>query len=265
MRAMVETTVVAGDRPGGRARTLIENPSVLLLASSCIGSALAGVVVGGVGGRLVMRVSAIAADDSRLGLITDNGNEIGRISGDGTLALMTFVGLAAGLATGLFLAALRTVLPRRLLPLWVSVAMLALFSPAVIDHANPDFTIVGNRVLNVAMFAALFPAFGCSAIWIAERFERWLVVPPLVRLAPISLLGAGFGLLAGVAGLAVLAGVAGPLGAAVVVVVTAGGVAAAVGGRALARPARGAALAALAVGVIAGTIGLVDDVLTIAG
>lgn len=72
-----------------------------------------------------MRLSALAADDSRIGLITDNGNVVGEITGEGTLALFVFVGLAAGLSMGLMLFVLRTVLPSRLLPLSVSVVLLA--------------------------------------------------------------------------------------------------------------------------------------------
>ena len=102
-----------------------------------------------------MRISAMVADDSRIGMITDNGNVVGEITGGGTVAIFVFVGLAAGLSTGLVLFVLRTVLPNRLLPLSVSVVLLAAGSPLVIDPSNPDFTILGNRGVNVAMFVAL--------------------------------------------------------------------------------------------------------------
>ena len=61
------------------------------------------------------------------------------------MGLVLFVGVAAGLTTGVFLFALRTVLPARTLPLWVSIVVLGLGSATVIDPGNPDLTILGDR------------------------------------------------------------------------------------------------------------------------
>ncbi len=253
-----------GDRPGGRAAAFLGTPVVLRLASSCIGSVVAGLVVGGLGSRLAMRVSAIAAGDHRQGLLTDNGNAVGTITAEGTLALVVFVGLAAGLATGVFLAAMRTVLPGRFLPLSVSLVLLALGGPFVIDPANPDFTLVGNGFLNVAMFAALFPAFGCGALWIAERFDGWLVRPPLVRLAPITIAGAAVGLVLGILGVGVF-GTAGPLSVAVVLVTVAAAAVTAFAAPGLAGSVRAVARVVLAVGVVVGGAGFLRDVIAIVG
>ena len=97
------------------------------------------------------------------------------------------------MSVGLFLFALRTVLPGRFLPATISAVLLALGGAIAIDPGNVDFVILGNRALNVAMFIALFPAFGASFVVIAERLERWLVQPParadrspLARSAPVS-------------------------------------------------------------------------------
>ena len=49
---------------------------ILRLASSIVASLITGIVVGGLGGRLVMRLSAMATDDSRIGMTTDNGNVV---------------------------------------------------------------------------------------------------------------------------------------------------------------------------------------------
>jgi hypothetical protein len=231
----------------GRAAAMLAEPTILRLASSIVASVISGIVVGGLGGRLVMRLSAIAADDSRMGMITDNGNRIGDITGGGTLALMLFVGLAMGLATGLFLFALRTVLPARFLPLTVSIVLLGLGSATVIDPGNPDFTILGNRALNVVMFVSLFPLFGFMVVWLAERFERWLVRPPLVRLASLALVGTALGTGLGGLGIAVLASQSGLPGsiAFVVVPLLGAGVALTRGQAALAL--RGAALVLLVI------------------
>jgi hypothetical protein len=259
---MAEATAPAA-RGADRASQLLARPAILRLASSCSATLIAGVLVGGFGTRLAMRLSAMAADDSRIGLITDNGNVVGEITGEGTLALFVFVGLAAGLSMGLMLFVLRTVLPSRLLPLSVSVVFLATGSSLVIDPANPDFAILGNRILNVAMFVALFPAFGCTSVWLAERFDRWLVQRPLVRLAPFTLAAAALAVVLGVLGVVLLAGATRlPLGVAIVLVAVLGLAAAVSSGRG-AFLARSGALALLVVVSIAGLAQLVGDVITI--
>lgn len=246
------------------ARTLSE-PAILRLSSSVAGALIAGILVGGSGGRLVMRLSAIAADDSRVGMLTDNGNRVGAITGEGTVALMLFVGLSSGLAMGIFLFALRTVLPRRALPLTVSLVALGLGSGIVIDPGNPDFTILGNRSLNVAMFIALFPLFGCMAVWVAERFDTWLERPPLVRLAPLTLVGTVISAGLGVLGLALVGSQNGTLAFVAMVIVIALAVVVSATDGATARRARRIASAMLAFATAWGLVGLARDVAAIIG
>ncbi|MGZ8630177.1 MAG: hypothetical protein ACXWZF_04325 [Actinomycetota bacterium] len=93
---MTDVAVSTERTPGGRAATALAEPSILRLASSIASAVITGIVVGGLGTRLVMRLSAMAADDSRIGLITENGNRVGDITGEGTIALIMFVGLATG-------------------------------------------------------------------------------------------------------------------------------------------------------------------------
>ncbi len=262
---MPDLTVPPTRIAGGRAASVLAEPRILRLTSSIVASAITGVVVGGLGGRLAMRLSAIAADASRIGMITDNGNRVGDITVQGTLALMLFVGLATGLATGLFLFALRTVLPARFLPLTVSIVLLGLGSATVIDPANPDFTILGNRALNAAMFVSLFPLFGFMAVWLAERSERWLVRPPLLRSAPLALVATALGAGLGVLGMAVLASQSGMPGSVAIVVVTLAGA-----GMAFTRDdarlaLRGVALVVLGIATAWGLVASALDVRTILG
>lgn len=250
---------------GSRAAALLQTPAVLRLASSCVASFLTGLLVGGLGTRVAMRVSAIAADDSRIGMLTENGNVVGAITSEGTLALLLFVGLVAGLSTGLFLFVLRTVLPGRFLPLWVSIALLAVASPVVIDPGNADYTIMGNPSLNVAMFTLLFPAFGFGSVWVAERFDRWLLQWPLVRLAPLTLAGSVLGVVFGILGLVGLASMSGPIGAVALVLVAVLGVVAAFASGGVALGAREVALVVLVVSCVTGLVRFVQDARTIVG
>lgn len=62
-----------------------------------IASLLSGVVFGGIGGRLVMSLSARAAGPEVVGRLTENGNAIGEFTVGGTIALIVFVGLLGGM------------------------------------------------------------------------------------------------------------------------------------------------------------------------
>ena len=55
-----------------------------------------GAVVGGGGGRLVMRILALAAPERSLGQVTENGNRVGEVTVGGTIELVVFVGIFAG-------------------------------------------------------------------------------------------------------------------------------------------------------------------------
>lgn len=215
-----------------------------------------------------MRVSAIAAGDAAHGLLTENGNRVGDITVEGTIALILFVGVLFGIVGGLLLFATRTLLGSRFLPLSLGVVLGGLGAANVIEARNPDFTIVGHRPLNVMMFAALFVLYAIVAAWLRDRFDTWLVDTWLARLAPLALVGS---LLA--AGLGVLALVGALLGdglargdhprnaAALAAVILS--LAAAVTPRRAARSVRIAGATLLGVGVAAGWWIAVDEVLTI--
>ena len=130
------------------------------LGSSLAAGIAAGVLVGGGGGRVVMRVSAIAADSD--GLLTEGGNRVGDITIAGTLALIVFGGALFGLLGGVVLYAGRPWLPRGLaLRALLFAALLPLMgATTVITSENTDFRVLDPPGLNVAMFAALFVAFG---------------------------------------------------------------------------------------------------------
>jgi hypothetical protein len=264
--AMAAVTGVTPERVGERrSLAILRTPALLRLTSSIGAAAVSGIVVGGVGGRLVMRLSALAADDSRTGMLTENGNVIGRITVEGTLALLLFVGLITGVGVGLFLFALRTVLPRRFLPGTLSTVLLALGATIAIDPSNADFVIVGHRALNVAMFIALFPAFGVVFVVLAERLERWLVRPPLARIAPLSLVGTGLGVVLGLLGVGVIAVSNGPPTGIAVAMVTALGAVTAFAPEDAAVLARRAALVVLGISTAWGLLQVAQDVRTIVG
>ncbi len=170
-----------------------------------------------------------------------------------------------GLSTWFLLFVLRTVLPGRFLPLWVSLVLLALASPLVIDPGNADFTIMGNRAFNVAMFTVLFPAFGFGSVWVAERFDRWLLQRRFVRLAPLTIAGSVLGAVFGVLGLAALVSVSGPIGGLALALIVVLGVVAAFASGGVALGAREVSLVVLVVSGATGLVRFVQDARTIVG
>lgn len=128
-------------------------------------------LVGGLLGRVVMRISGFMAGPALAGVHTENGNVVGDITLAGTLALITFVGLPSGILGGLLYALLEPWL-QRLRP-WhgvaYGVALLATAGFAFLDPVNFDFRRFGVPVLNVAMFAALFVLFGVVTAWLFDK------------------------------------------------------------------------------------------------
>lgn len=146
------------------------------LAAGCLAGIIVGIVIGGLGSRLAMRVSAIAAGPIPQGVTTDNGNIVGEITLGGTIALIVFGGVFAGLQGGLLYAALRP----WLLPfgpwrgLVFGLGLLGLDGSLILDETNSDFIILRPALLNVAMFAALFPIFGMALAPVFDRVLRFV-------------------------------------------------------------------------------------------
>lgn len=152
-----------------------------------------GFIVGGVGGRILMRIAALAADDRVMGATTENGNRVGEITLGGTLGLLIFVGIGSGLIGAIAFLISEPWLLRA--GKWHGFAfggfLLAIGSRAGLNADNFDFFIVGNQELNVAMFLALFLAFGLLMPLIIGRLERRL---PAIN--PTRPGAAGFGYIA---------------------------------------------------------------------
>ena len=152
-------------------------------------SAVAGLVIGGVGGRIAMRVSALAAQDWAQGRLTDAGARVGEITVGGTIALILLGGGAAFLLGAALVAVGSELLPRR--P-WLRSALgaavfLALAGPLVVDPANVDFVILEPVALNVAMFAGLVALFGAVTVPAVAWCERWIDRRLHIRLTGWSL------------------------------------------------------------------------------
>jgi hypothetical protein len=176
------------------------------LGTASLAGLIAGVLVGGLLGRVAMRISGFAAGPSMVGARTENGNPVGDITLGGTLALVVFVGIATGLLGGILYALMEPWL-RRLRPwhgLVFGVALLAAFGFTVFDPFNFDFARFGPAPLNVAMFASLFVAFGVATAWVFDRLRALPAMSGTIAravdlLALLSLATAAFVVVASVA------------------------------------------------------------------
>jgi hypothetical protein len=138
----------------------------------CLAAGLiVGLVVAGIGSRLVMRLLAMA-DGSARGSFTENGNQVGDITLGGTLGLIAFVGIPTGVLAGLVVFAVRRWLPESRLwrGLAFSAVLLGLLGGTVIDPDNVDFLILEPPQLAVALFGLLFLAAGFMLPALAERW-----------------------------------------------------------------------------------------------
>jgi hypothetical protein len=135
--------------------------------------AIAGFLVGGVGGRLAMLALRLTSPDTVVGLTSDDGFEIGVVSAE-TLQLLLGMA-AAGAVNGVAYATLRGVIPRRVrLPLW-SLLAAALVGGAVVHSDGVDFTLLEPAALAITLFV-LLP--GAAAALVVVLVERWVELDP---------------------------------------------------------------------------------------
>lgn len=134
----------------------------------------AGVLVGGIGSRLFMRIAGAASGARGFGRTTEAGFTVGEVTFGGTLGLVLFVGILSGIVgAGMYLAMQPWLgWARR----WSGVAFGVLLfglTSATSDLMNPDnidFFILGNGPLLVALIVGLFIGFGV----VIEALYRYL-------------------------------------------------------------------------------------------
>ncbi len=152
--------------------------AVRTLAITTTAGFVAGGLVAGLGGRLVMRVLAATSGDGAQGRLTDAEERVGEITLGGTIGLVIFVGLLIPVVTSFVFILIRRLLPGRA---WVTGAVYGLFLLATFGVSDPlsrdnsDFTILEPLWLAVGLVCLTAILFGTTFAAIAARLDSTLV------------------------------------------------------------------------------------------
>jgi hypothetical protein len=171
-------------------------PFARTIAGTIWSGALTGFLVGGVGGRLAMRVLFLTSPASIAGVESDDGFIIGRFDLGNTLGLIV-------LGTGIgIIGALLYLLVRRWLPARPSAraAVFAAVAGVVVGNLlvhtdGIDFRVLEPTALAIALFVAIPALFGAVVVPAVEGWDRpeswfhtkplWLALPPILLTLPL--------------------------------------------------------------------------------
>ena len=176
-----------------------------LVAVAAAAGLPAGLLVGGFGGRLAMRIIAATSSAGVQGRITEADEVVGEITLGGTIGFLIFVGLSSGVLAGLLHLVLRPLLPGGRAGGLLFGALLLIGGASRLDPLradNPDFDIVGPDLLSIVMFGALPVLLGMTTASLAaylsgrlplidRRPTTWLWHLPMVPLFVIGPVGIG--------------------------------------------------------------------------
>lgn len=172
---------------------------------------VAGSLVVGCGGRLVMRILAATSGDGAQGRLTEAGEVVGNISFGGSVSFLIFAGIILPLAAAVMFIPVRRILPRSawVVGLAYGLILLALFGvDDPLAPENIDFRILTPLWLAVTLITATALLFGLTLAAITARLDarlpnppqRWSAMPWRHRAAYASLLLLVFPLFAVLAG-----------------------------------------------------------------
>jgi hypothetical protein len=156
-------------------------------ASAAIASvtgAVAGLVWGGIGGRIAMRIVFLTSNPHVRGLTSDDGFEIGRISVE-TIFLLIFTTILGGIA-GLVVGIVRMVTsgPTWVVAIGTSLATAVFVGASIVHTDGVDFRFLDPLYLTVGLFV-LIPGLWASSVVVATewvlRSDHLPGLPPLVH------------------------------------------------------------------------------------
>lgn len=165
---------------------------VRLLSSTVVIGAVAGAVIGGLGGRLAMRILFLTTGDEVKGVTSDDGFEIGRFTFANSLGLVVVCTVLGVIAAMLYLLTQPFVarLGRGAVPA-MAVFYGIVGGALMVNPDGVDFTALDPAALAIVLFVGICAGFGAAVSALVNRAEAhardssrswWLVGPPLVVL-----------------------------------------------------------------------------------
>jgi len=149
-----------------------------------IASLISGTLVLGLGGRLVMFLSRLLHPEA-IGRFTENGNEVGVFTVEGTIGLMLFGGVASGLIAAPVWVVMKPWIPVR----WAVVGLgaVAIGGFQLVSSDNRDFDILEGPAVDIVLLLALVFTFGAVLSALDRALDRRL--PGADRAGPVVVYG----------------------------------------------------------------------------
>jgi hypothetical protein len=141
------------------------------LRAAVAAGAVGGLVAGGIGGRLVMRLMALV-DSETDGQLTDSGATVGAITLGGSLQLV-LVTMIAGVVGGLLYVGIRRWIPATRVPKGLVFGLLVMIVPGIIvfNPDNPDFQLFEPVLLLHGLFVGIFLVYGMMVVAVTEALD----------------------------------------------------------------------------------------------
>ena len=173
------------------------------------GGLVAGVLVLGLGGRLMMRILASTSPAAVQGGLTEAEEVVGEVTVDGTVGLILFVGVLGGVVGVFLFALLRPWLPDRSLAAGAIAAAIAAGTVArltgLLDPDSRDFSMLEPAWLATLLCVSLLVTYALLGAVLVDRFAASWPVPsrsiagaaavlpvvPLLLVPPLALVAVG--------------------------------------------------------------------------
>jgi hypothetical protein len=140
------------------------------VSSVVVAGLVAGVGIGGIGGRLAMFLLRLTSSETVRGLESDDGFVIGRVSAE-SFFLVLFTGVL-GVVGSLAYLAVRAWIPAGSRAAWTGVFGAAVGSSGVVHPDGIDFVLLQPLWLAIALFVALPALYGVAMSVLVERGLR---------------------------------------------------------------------------------------------
>lgn len=145
------------------------------IARGGLAGLITGILVAGIGGRIVMRAAALLVPDAA-GQLTENGNRIGEITFGGTLGLVLVGALVFGLLGSTVWVVVAPWIPgggrtRAVVAMPVAASLAGI---ALIHGENPDFAVLRHDARTVLLLLTLVGVTGLAMSLVDSWLDRRL-------------------------------------------------------------------------------------------